>query len=671
MKRRELHNDIETFCELDLTKVGVYKYSTHESFEITIFAYAFDDDEPTYIDCTNDAYPGESIPVEVWEALTDPNVLKIAHNANFEIVCMTNYYKLDLDPAQWFCTQVAALYLGLPSSLGDIAKALKLEDQKDAKGKALIKYFAMPCKATKVNGGRTRNLPHHDPVKWQQFCNYGAQDVKTEHGILKYIRQYVPMPAIEWIYWQQDQRINGRGIHIDVELVNETLAVWAEVMEEVRQEICDYTGVSNATSLPQLKEWLAGQGFEMESMAKEALQDAIDDEDTPEAVRHLLRLRQLSSRTSASKYSTALKYLCDDGKVYGQIKFYGAGRTGRFAANGIQIHNLKKMLAKELSGKTSEKAHAKIVTAREAVRKHLISILYDDPTDIISQLIRSIFIAGPGNKIVSCDYAAIEARVLGWLAGEDWKLEVFRTHGKIYEATAAKMFGVPIEEIVKGHPLRAKGKVSELALGYQGAKGAMLTMGALREGLTEEELPGLVSIWRKANPNTVTFWREVEDAFKTCFRERRTVKLRKKYTSLTFIYDRGYVFIELPSGRRLAYHGVQLKPGRYGESITYWGIQQEPGKPKIWRQIDTYGGKLVENITQAVARDCLVECMYAMDNDIDIIFHVHDEIVAEEPEETAEDCLRYMQECMSISPIWAPDLPLGGEGYISDFYKKD
>lgn len=662
MKRRELHIDIETYCELDLTKVGVYKYATHPSFEITIFAYAFDEDEVTYVDCTDEENAGDSIPIEVWEALTDPNVLKIAHNANFELTCIGNYYILELDPAQWFCTQVAAMYLGLPSSLEKIAEVLKLQNQKDKNGKMLIKYFAMPCKPTKVNGGRTRNLPHHAPEKWLQFCEYGAQDVRTEHDILKFIRTLPAMPAIEWEYWRQDQRINARGIHVDISLVNETLAVWDEVMNEVNDEIRHLTGVDNPTSLPQLKAWLAGQGFEMASLAKEALQDAIDSEFTPEHVREVLMLRQMASRTSASKYSTALKYLCDDGKVYGQIKFYGAGRTGRFASNGIQIHNLKKMLDKALAN------HSRIVTAREAVKKHLVSVLYKDPTDIISQLIRSIFVAGPGNKIISCDFSAIEARVLAWLAGEEWKLDVFKTHGKIYEATASKMFGVPIAEITKGNPLRAKGKVSELALGYQGAKGALLTMGALREGLTEEELPNLVTLWRKTNPETVKLWREVEDAFKTCFRERCTVKLRKKYTTLTFTYDKGYVFIELPSGRKLAYNGVQLRPGRYGESITYMALDQ---LTKRWVPDDTYGGSLVENITQAIARDCLVECMYGMRNDIDIIFHVHDEIVAEEPEETAEDCLRYMQECMAIPPDWALDLPLGGEGYVSDFYKKD
>lgn len=658
MIERELHIDIETFCELDLTKVGVYKYATHPSFEITIFAYAFDNDEVRYIDLAQ----GGKIPADVMLALTSKYVLKIAHNANFEIVCIGEYYQLALDPAQWFCTQVAATYLGLPASLEKIAQVLNLENQKDASGKALIKYFAMPCKPTKVNGGRTRNLPEHAPEKWQQFCNYGAQDVRTEQDILKYIRKFPPMPAIEWKYWQQDQRINSRGIHIDINLVEETLAVWDEVMTEINDEIRQLTGVENPTSLPQLKAWLADQDYPMSSLAKEYLEDAINGEFAPDHVRKVLELRQMASRTSASKYSTALKYLCDDGKVYGQIKFYGAGRTGRFAANGIQIHNLKKMLDKMLS------THERIVTAREAVRKHLVSVLYSDPTDIISQLIRSIFVAPPGKKIISCDFSAIEGRVLAWLAGEYWKLEIYRGDGKVYEAVAAKMFNIPIQEITKNSPYRSKGKIGELALGYQGGAGALIQMGALKQGLTEDELDPIKVAWRVANPNIVKFWREVEDAFKKCFRERTTVKLRKKYTTLTFTYDRGYVFIELPSGRKLSYFGVQLRPGKYGDKITYMALDQ---LTKRWVPDDTYGGSLVENITQAVARDCLVECMYAMDDAIDIIFHVHDEIVAEEPEETAADCLRYMSKCMAISPDWAPDLPLGGEGYISDFYKKD
>lgn len=668
MKRLELHNDIETYCELDLTKVGVYKYARHPSFEITIFAYAFGDDDPVYIDMTNDEYPGQSIPDEVWNALTDPTVLKIAHNANFEITCMTEYYGLDIDPAQWYCTQVAAGYLGLPLSLAKIAEVLNLPEQKDASGKALIKYFAMPCKATKVNGGRTRNLPHHAPEKWLQFCEYGAQDVRTEHAIYKYQKRFPGLPAIEWKYWQQDQQINARGISIDVDLVQSTLTLWAEVMAEVIEEMKKLTGLDNPNSQKQLTGWLAEQGYPMSSLGKEFVADAIASDIASDEVKAVLRLRQFASRTSASKYNTAMTYLCDDGKVYGQIQFYGASRTGRFAAKGIQIHNLKKMIGKFLTGKTAEKTHAKIVTARESVRKLIATVLYSDVTDVISQLIRSIFIASPGKKVISSDFAAIEARVLAWLAGVEWKLDVFRSHGKIYEATASKMFNVPIEEITKANPLRAKGKVSELALGYQGAAGALVQMGAEREGLTLDELPGLVTIWRDANPETVKFWGDVEKSFKECFRKQTTVILRLKYTQLKFIYDSGHVFIELPSGRRLAYHGVQLNGGRYGTSITYMAVDQLTNK---WVADDTYGGSLVENITQAIARDCLVETMYAMRDEIDIIFHVHDEIVVEEPEETADECLQYMEQQMAVSPLWAPDLPLSGEGYISDFYKKD
>lgn len=659
---KHLHIDIETYSSIDVTKAGVYRHSRAPDFQIVLFAYAYGDDDPTVIDCFYETTPGEFIPDEVWSDMQDPRVLKIAHNANFEMTCIATYYGLTLDPAQWYCTQVAAAYLGLPLSLEMIAKVLHLPNQKGREGKALINFFSKPCKPTKTNGGRTRNDPEYAPAKWQEFADYNAQDVRTECDIYAYLQRFPKLPAIEWKYWQHDQEINARGIHIDADLVRAAIDVYAEFMEGVHAEIMELTGVNNPNSGAQLRAWLTDQlGEPVTSISKEPVNDLLAT-DLPDNVRRVLELLQLAARKSVSKYNTALTYMCDDGKVYGQIQFYGANRTGRFAAKGIQIHNLKKMLGKFLA------THERIVTAREALRKHLTDVLYDDTTDVISQLIRSIFIAGPGNKIISCDFSAIEARVLAWLAGEDWKLEVFRTHGKIYEATAAKMFNVPIEEVTKASPYRAKGKVSELALGYQGGAGALITMGALREGLTEEELPALVALYRAANPKTKQLWRDVENAFKKCYRDKMPVILRTKYTQLRFTYDRGYVFIELPSGRKLSYFGVNLVPGKYGESITYMAVDQLTRK---WVPDDTYGGSLVENITQAIARDCLVECMYAMRSGVDIIFHVHDEIVAEDPAGTADECLQYMIEQMSVSPLWAPDLPLSGEGYISDFYKKD
>lgn len=651
--KKELHIDIETFCAVDLTKVGVYRYAQDPSFKIVLFAYSWGDDEPILIDTFYDSYPGESIPLEVYQALEDPTVLKIAQNANFEITCISQHYGLQLDPAQWYCTMIGAAYHGLPLHLDKIAQVLGLENQKDAKGKALIKYFSMPCKPTKVNGGRTINEPHHDPERWAMFGEYCRQDVRTECDIYKYLSKFPPLPATEWLYWQQDQAINARGIYIDREFIEGAIEANTAFLQDVHDEIVQITGIDNPNSLAQLKAWIYEQtGEEVASLAKNNLADLIASEFLPDHVRRVLTLRELGSKTSVSKYDTMLKYECADGRIRGLIQFYGANRTGRYAGRAVQIQNLKRTLSKGL------------VTAKEAVRKGVASLLYDDVADLVSKLVRTALIAPKGSKLVSCDFSAIEARVLAWLAGEDWVLDVFRSHGKLYEATASKMFSVPMEEITKGSPWRSKGKVASLALGYQGASGALITMGALREGLTEDELPGIVKRWRASNPAIVKFWRNVEDAARTCIVDRKTVVLRTKYTALKFQYDRGYMFITLPSGRRLSYYGA----GVTSRKIFYWGIDQTR---KVWCKDDTYGGSLVENITQAVARDCLTETMARMYDDVNLIFHVHDEIVAEEPDNLADDVLRYMQEIMAISPDWAKDLPLSGEGYVSQYYKKD
>lgn len=650
---KELHIDIETFCGVDLTKVGVYRYAQDPSFKILLFAYSFDDEDPILVDTYYDEYPGESVPLEVWEALTDPNVLKIAQNANFELTCIGEYYGLDLDPAQWYCTMIGAAYHGLPLHLDKIAQVLGLENQKDAKGKALIKYFSMPCKPTKTNGGRTINEPIHDPERWQLFGEYCQQDVRTEADIFNYLRKFPPLPATEWLYWQQDQAINKRGIFIDRDFIEAAIEANTKFLQDVHDELVELTGVDNPNSLAQLKAWVEGEiGEAVPSLAKNELADLLASEFMPDHVRRVLELRQLGSKTSVSKYDTMLMYACDDERIRGLIQFYGANRTGRYAGRAVQIQNLKRTIGRGLD------------TAKEAVRKGLAELLYDDVADLVSKLVRTALIAPKGRKLISCDFSAIEARVLAWLAGEDWVLEVFRTHGKLYEATASKMFSIPMDEITKGSPWRSRGKVAALALGYQGASGALVQMGALREGLTEEELPEIVAGWRRANPAIVKFWRDVENAARKCITERKTVVLRTKYTALKFEYDRGYMFLTLPSGRRLAYYGAQVN----GRKITYYGIDQTR---KIWTKDDTYGGSLVENITQAVARDCLTETMALMFDDVNIIFHVHDEIVAEEDDEIADDVLRYMTEVMAISPAWGKGLPLSGEGYISQYYKKD
>lgn len=646
---KHLHIDLETYSEADLLKTGVYRYAEDMSFEILLFSFAWGDDEPKIIDLN----AGEQLPDKIFKALNDEKVLKIAHNANFEISCLNSYFNLELDPSQWFCTMVGSAYFGLPLTLDKIAQVLGLENQKDKKGKALIRHFCTPCKPTKKNGGRTRNLPNHDPEKWEEFKNYCIQDVRTESDIFNYLSKFPPVPSSEWRYWVQDQKINKRGIFIDRELVEASISANTQFLEEVHAEMIKATGVDNPNSLPQLKDWIFKKmGVSVSSLSKESLVDLLEDEETPEEVKKVLNLRQLGSKSSVAKYDTMLKYACYDGRIRGLIQFYGANRTGRYAGRAVQIQNLKRTMSHGID------------EAREAVKKDIADLLYDDVADVISKLVRTALIAPPGKKLISCDFSAIEARVLAWLAGEDWVLDVFHSHGKLYEATASKMFNISIEEITKGSPWRSKGKVAALALGYQGAAGALIQMGALREGLTEEELPAIVRKWRTSNPHIVKFWRDVENTAKNTIVNKKTNILKTKYTSLKFEYDRGYLFLTLPSGRRLAYYGASVMYNK----ITYWGIDQTR---KVWAKNSTYGGSLVENITQAVARDCLVESMDLMFNDVNIIFHVHDEIVTEERDDMADDVLRYMREVMAISPKWAKDLPLSGEGYISNYYKKD
>lgn len=649
---KHLHIDIETYSGVNLVDVGVYRYAQDPAFKIILFAYAWDNEEPTVVDTYDDEYPGESIPPEVWKALTDPEVLKIAHNANFETVCISTYFGLKLDLSQWFCTQVGAAYLGLPLSLDKIGQVLNLTEQKDSKGKALINFFSLPCKPTKKNGGRTVNRPEHDPEKWELFKEYNAQDVRTEVEIFKYLARFEGLPAIEWQYWVQDQEINARGVYIDAEFIDAAIEANTAFLAEVHAELVRITGVDNPNSLDQLKAWLEEQlGHPVKSLDKEQLQDFLESEFIPPHVARVIELRQLGSKTSVSKYNAMKNYACADGRIRGLLQFYGANRTGRFAGRGVQVQNLKRTMGKGL------------LTAKEAVRKGIADLLYDDVPEVISTLVRTALIASPGRSLVVSDFSAIEARVVAWLAGEDWVLDVFNSHGKLYEATASKMFNVPLEQITKGSDLRQKGKVASLALSYQGASGALITMGALRQGLEEAELPSIVKAWRSANPSIVKFWRECEQAAKHVITKRTSYVLRKPYTSLKFQYEKGYLFITLPSGRRLSYYGAQVKDNK----LSYWGIDQTK---KIWTKIDTYGGSLVENITQAVARDCLVDAMYRM-LDYEIIMHIHDEIVIEEDDDKAADTLDEVNKIMSVSPLWAKGLPLSGEGYVSKFYKKD
>lgn len=652
---RHLHIDIETRCDLDVGDVGVYRYAEDPTFSIILFAYSWGDGPTVVIDCSADLSPGESIPADVWLAMTDPKVLKIAHNANFEYVCIGSYFGIKLNLKQWFCTMVAAAYLGLPLGLDKIGQVLKLSEQKDARGKALITYFCKPCKPTKKNGGRTQNLPEHDPEKWAEFKEYNAQDVRTEQEIYKYVSRFPGLTDNEREYWILDQKINAAGITVDREFIEASIETNALFTEEVHKEIINLTGVDNPNSLHQLKAWLRNElGYEVHSLGKDYIKDAIEGDLIPDHVRRLFELRQFASNTSVSKYDAMLNYLCADGRIRGLFQFYGANRTGRFAGRGVQLQNLKR---------TPKKG---IETAREAVRKGLADLLYDNVQDIISKLIRTALVASEGCSLVVSDFSAIEARSLAWLAGEDWVLDVFHTHGKIYEATAANMFNVPLNMVTKESDLRAKGKVATLALGYQGASGALIAMGALREGLDEAELPALVNAWRSANPRIVKLWREVEQAAKHVITKKTSYILRKPFCSIKFSYDRGYLFIELPSGRRLAYYGAAVEKGK----ITFWGLDQVK---KVWCKMTTYGGSLVENINQAVARDCLTNAMYRIYYEVllPILMHIHDEIVGEVKDEEAPEALEKINKVMAVSPDWAQGLPLKGDGYISKYYKKD
>lgn len=652
---KHLHIDIETRCKLDVGDVGVYRYAEDPTFSIILFAYSWNDGPIVVLDTSYDSFPGESIPADVWAALTDPDVLKIAHNANFEYVCISTFYNLPLDVRQWFCTMIAAAYLGLPLSLDKIGQVLGLSQQKDTRGKSLIAYFCRPCKPTKRNGGRTMNLPEHDPEKWAEFKEYNAQDVRTEKEIYNYVSRFPGLTDTEREYWILDQIINATGITIDRAFVMAAIEENARFTMQVHNEIVSLTGVANPNSLAQLKAWLFQElGHEVHSLGKDYLADAISGEMLPAHVERVLRLRQLASKTSISKYDTFLAYACRDNRIRGLLQFYGANRTGRFSGRGPQIQNLKRTLKQDID------------VAREAVFYGYAGLLYDDVADVISRLTRTALVAAEGYSLVVSDFSAIEARVLAWLAGEDWVLDVFRTHGKIYEATAANMFHIPLEMITKGSDLRAKGKVATLALGYQGGSGALIAMGALREGLDEAELPAIVKAWRSANPGIVKFWREVETAAKHVIQNKTCYVLRKTYCNLKFLYDRGYMFIELPSGRRLSYYGATVDKGR----LSYYGIDQTK---KIWCKTDTYGGSLVENITQAIARDCLCDTMYRIyyDAGLPILMHIHDEIVSEAPDADAQDALQAMYDVMAVPPAWAKGLPLKGDGYISKYYKKD
>lgn len=642
---RQLSIDIETYSSIDI-KLGVYKYVDAPDFQILLFAYAFDDDSVELVDLAC----GEELPAEVMQALTDKTVLKKAYNAQFERVCIGKYLGMQLDVRQWWCTMAHAAQLGLPGRLGDVAALLKLEQQKDKAGTLLINYFSKPCKPTKVNGERTRNYPYHDMDKWDLFCKYCKQDVETERAIGKYLEQFPPLPN-ELLIYREDQRINDHGIRIDMDLVNAVLVYNDTHAADLLDQSAEITGLTNANSRDQLLSWIQAQGVDIPDIRKETLEALLDTE-IPDPVRIVINNRLETGKASVKKYLMLKDATAHDGRIHGTLQYYGANRTGRWAGRLVQVQNLTKNYLPEIDA------------VRTLVKRkdfETLEMLYPSMPDIFSQLVRTAFTAKEGYTFAIADYSAIEARVIAWLAGEDWVCEVFKHDGDIYKQTASKMFGIPIDQIDK--PLRQRGKVSTLALGYQGGTGALIAMGALKMGVPEEDLPKLVKAWRKANPHIVKLWRDVEDRVRSCLQKRSEVNL---HHGVRFKYDKGYLFIQLPSGRQLAY--LQPRITEDGK-IQYQGMEQ--GK-RVWGVKDTYGGKLAENIVQAIARDCLAEAMLKVAAaGYETCFHIHDELIVEVPKQDADQHLAVIRKLMGSRLAWASDLYLTAAGYTSDYYLKD
>ena len=643
---RILEMDIESFSDVDLIKCGVYAYADSPAFEILLFAYSFDGGETQIIDLAQ----GEKLPAEVEEAIFDVSVTKTAYNANFERTCLSKYFGRYIPPESWHCSAVQAAMLALPRSLEDVGRVLGLDEQKMKEGKELIRYFCVPCKPTKANGGRTRNLPCHAPEKWELFKTYCKRDVDVEKSIRRKLHNF-PIPESEMELYRLDQRINDRGVLVDMGLVEQAIACERLHKEVVTKRAYELTGLENPNSVAQLKGWLGDKGMEAESLSKKAVADMIAETDGE--VEELLRLRLLMAKTSVKKYEAMERSVCSDGRVHGMLMFCGANRTSRWSGKIVQIQNLPKNYIPDLE------------LARDLVKQGRfedIELLYDSTPNVLSELIRTAFIPKPGCRFVVADFSAIEARVLAWLSGEQWRLDVFTSHGKIYEASASSMFHVPMEEITKGSPLRQKGKLAELGLGFGGAAGALISMGALDMGLTEEELPPLVAAWRKANPHITQFWWDVDAAAIKAVTEKQKTKVGK----IIFEYKSGILFITLPSGRRLSYVKPRMAVNRFGrDSLTYEGISEN----KKWSRIETYGPKLVENIVQGTARDLLAEAMLRVEKKgYPIVMHCHDEIIAEVPEGSGS--VDEMCEIMAIQPKWAEGLPLRADGYSCSFYQK-
>jgi DNA polymerase len=639
--------DIETYNSVNLLATGVYKYAESPDFEILLLAYAMDDDPVNIIDCTKQAVDPELV-----KLLTDPRLPKTAFNANFERTCLARWLRMPMAAEQWWCTAVHAATLGLPRSLQNVGKEIGLpaDEQKMKEGKALISYFSKPCRPTKLNGGRTRNQPQHDPAKWALFKEYCKQDVVTERAIRKKLDRF-PVPEDEHKLWVIDQQINDRGILIDRQLVNEAIRADEAITEHLVTEAVLLTGLDNPNSLAQLKSWLQEEAdTEIGSLTKKTIPGLISDASS-ETVKRVLEIRKEMSRTSIKKYQALDRAANDDDRVRGTMLFHGA-RTARWSGRIFQPQNLPQNHLDDLD------------TARSMLRAGQIE-KYGNVPDTLSQLIRTALIPKPGCKFYVADFSAIEARVIAWLAGEAWRMDVFRTHGKIYEASASQMFRVPIETIAKdreNYPMRQKGKIAELALGYGGATGALEAMGALNMGLTTDELPGLVKAWRKANPKITDLWWSVGAAAIEAVQTRQATETN----GITYSKEAGFLFARLPSGRRIAYARPRIEPDRFGrDGLVFEGTEQ--GKNQ-WGRIETYGPKLVENLVQAISRDLLANGLKNLTAaGYNVVFHVHDEAVIE----ADGGNLKEVEQLMADAPAWAEGLPLRADGYVCAFYRKE
>lgn len=657
--------DLETYSDVNLKKAGLYRYVQSPAFEILLFAYSFDGAPTQVIDMAQ----GEEIPMEVIHALTDPQCLKHAYNAAFEWYCLSKYMGAQLPPAQWRDTMLHGLYAGYTAGLDATGRALGIPEdkQKLTTGKALIRYFCVPCKPTKANGGRTRNYPHHDPEKWELFKTYNGQDVVAEMEIERRLSVF-PVPDFVQKQWETDLLINARGVAVDMDFCEGALELGETIRAQLTDEAVQLSGLQNPNSVKQLARWLSAEtGDGITSLRKETIKELLG-RDNADHVQRMLEIRQELGKTSTKKYDAIEAAVCDDGRVRGLLQFYGANRTGRWAGRLVQVQNLPRTYTEPLE------------FARELVKGRKLDALrtvYGSPNDTLSQLIRTAFVAAPGNVLIDADFSAIEARVISWLADEEWRLEVFRTHGKIYEASASQMFGVPLERIKKGNPeysLRQRGKVAELALGYQGGVPAMRQMdtGKLLADLPDEEIKDIVDKWRNTNPKIRNLWYSFNDAAIRVIQNGGSLRVR----CCTFAREcdciRGTtcMTVSLPSGRKLYYVEPSVGENRWGgPSITYMGVNDK----NKWGRIETYGGKLVENVVQAIARDCLAQAIEHLEAaGLPVVFHIHDEVVIDTAAfDTNDAMLDKVVKIMSAPIPWAEGLPLGADGWVGAFFKKD